>query len=159
MSDPFIVQQVFHPIEKFLFLGLVAVLIAVKVLGNRLLIGEFGVFGPTTKCLLHFDLLFGLDGVQADALEVDRKLFKRPLAISPSLILLLHLIDQLANRYASNAAFPIDHIRPWFLNCCCRLAAADNCVRDESRAGRAWPNVRRGSFVHLTLVAIVVRKL
>ena len=124
LSDSFVVEQVLHPIEQFLLLGAIPVLIAMEVLRDVLLVGEFGVFGPSPERLLHFDLLLGLDGVQPDALQVDRKLFEGALAIPPRLVLPLHLVDQLADRYPPNAPLPIDHVRPLLLHGGGRLRAA-----------------------------------
>ena len=86
-----------------------------EMLRNRLLISELGVLGAASESLLLLNFLFGLNGVQADALQVDREILQFALLVPPGLVLLFDLVDELADRDASDAALAVDHVRPGFL--------------------------------------------
>lgn len=86
-----------------------------EMLRNRLLISELGVLGAASESLLLLDFLFGLNGVQADALQVDREIRQFALLVPPGLVLLFDLVNELADRDAFNAALAVDHVRPGLL--------------------------------------------
>ena len=85
------------------------------MLRNLLLIGELGVLCVLAQSQLLLHPLLGLDGVEPNALQLDRELLKCRLFILAQLVLLLDRINELPDGDAPDAPLSVDHVGPGLL--------------------------------------------
>ena len=99
-----IVEQVLHLSEDLSFLFLEAHLTLEELVVDTLFIGESGVLSLGQPCQLFLISLFGSDGVEAEARDLDRIVFERTFVLDHLPVSILDKVDEVGQRNSLNAA-------------------------------------------------------